>query len=239
MARVLLVEDDPTLSSRLVQWLERERFEVQHTASGDEALGLLKTYSFDLIILDWILSGISGVEVCRSYRACGGRSSVLMLTRKSDIQDKEEGLDAGADDYLPKPFHPREFSARVRALLRRQPGYAAEILKVGDLVLDKAAHKVTLKGESIKLFPQEFALLEFFMKHPNQIFSNQALLERVWPIDSDATTDAVRTCLKSLRKKIDKTGDKNIDGEIPGNSHKESQYIQNIHGVGYLFKSLD
>lgn len=225
MSRILLVEDDSVLSSRLAQWLEHERHAVQTSHNGDDAVSLLKLYQYDLIILDWEMPGRSGVEVCRAYRRMGGKTSVLMLTRKADISAKEEGLDAGADDYLPKPFHPREFSARVRALLRRQPEYSGNELRAGDIVLNKTAHKVSLRGQEIKVLPTEFALLEFLLKHPNQVFSKESLLELVWSNQSDASTEAVKTCIKSLRKKID------LDSN--------SSLIKSIRGVGYVFESKD
>jgi len=225
MAKILIVEDDSDLASRLSQWLVHERHSVEVTASGQDALNFLKTYTFDLIILDWILPEVSGVEICKNFRASGGKSPVLMLTRKGDVVDKETGLDAGADDYLSKPFHPRELSARVKALLRRQPQYSPEMLIAGEITLNRTSHVVTSGGEQVKLLPLEFSLLEFLLRHPKQVFSKDALLERVWPAQSEASLEAVRTCIKSLRKKID--------------SRTAHPLIRNIHGVGYMLDPPD
>jgi len=220
MAKLLIVEDDPDFASRLQQWLTHERHTVEVTGNGADAMSFLKTYEYDLIILDWILPEMSGVEICRKFRNLGGKTPVLMLTRKGDIADKEEGLDSGADDYLPKPFHPRELSARVRALLRRQPQLTTDVLMAGNLVLDRTTFSVIKGGEHVKLMPLEFSLLEFLLRHPGQVFSKEALLERVWPPQSDASAEAVRTCMKSLRKKIDDSS--------------EATLIRNVHGVGYV-----
>jgi two-component system, OmpR family, phosphate regulon response regulator PhoB len=142
-----------------------------------------------------------------------------MLTGKDTIDDKEQGLDSGADDYLTKPFHLKELSARVRALLRRSASISGNVLEVRDLVLDPTAHKLTRNGAEIQLHPKEFALLEHLMRHPNQVFSAQNLLDRVWTSESNVGPETVRTCVKRLRQKID------IDGQ--------ESMLENIYGVGY------
>src|SRR5579862_8845637 len=135
MAKILLVEDDLDLISRITKWLSLERHSVEAASNGQEALDLLRDVKYDLIILDWHLPGLSGIEVCKYYRSAGGKAPVLMLTGKTDIADKEAGLDAGADDYLTKPFNPRELSARLRALARRPAETLDDKLTAGDLVL--------------------------------------------------------------------------------------------------------
>jgi len=218
MGRILIVEDDDDIATSLESWLSFERHHVEKVGDGREALGYLKGAPYDLVVLDIELPGLSGFEVCRQYRSTGGKAPVLMLTGRSDITDKTTGFDAGADDYLTKPFHPQEFSARVRALLRRPAEFSGNVLRAANLVLDPGQYRVQKDGREIELLPMEFALLEFFMRHPNQVFPPEALLDRVWPPNSDSSIDAVRTVIKTLRKKID-------DGE--------TSLIKNVHGVGY------
>jgi DNA-binding response OmpR family regulator len=146
-----------------------------------------------------------------------------MLTGKNAISEKEAGLDSGADDYLTKPFNMKELSARLRALLRRPAGVVENVLKVRDIEMDPARYLVTKAGTEIQLLPKEFSLLEFFMRHPNQVFSSDALIQRVWHSDSDATGDAIRTCLKRLRKKL-------------GDNDEKEPIIQTVHGVGYRMR---
>jgi DNA-binding response OmpR family regulator len=146
-----------------------------------------------------------------------------MLTGRGSISDKEAGLDSGADDYLTKPFNMKELSARIRAMLRRSTSQPSNVLTTGDLVVDPGKYKVLRKGVEIQLLPREFALLEFFMRHPDEVFSAEALLQRVWHSESEATSDALRTCIKRLRQKID-------------NSDEDS-VIQTIPRVGYRLKA--
>jgi len=221
MPKVLLVEDDRNLSSTIESWLKMESYLVEVAEAGDDALDFLKAYAYDLVILDIELPRLTGIEVCKRFRASGGTTPVLMLTNKSTITDKETGFDVGADDYLTKPFHLKELSARLRALLRRPQNLTSDVLKAGVLELDRARHILTLSGEEVHLPRMEFALLEFFMRHPNTVFSPDAILERVWTSESERTSESLRTCIKKLRSKIDKDG--------------AADYIKNIHGVGYKF----
>ena len=219
MAKILLVEDDQDLVLRITKWLALERYSVEAVLNGRDALELLRNNRYDFIILDWQMPELSGIEVCRYFRANGGITPVLMLTGKSDIADKEAGLDAGADDYLTKPFHPRELCARLRALARRPAQCLDDELKVGDLILDLYKFQLRRNGVEIDLLPLEFALLEFLMRNPGRVFDSNVLLERVWPVNSEASPEAVRTCIKTLRKKIDPDG--------------KSSIIKTVHGVGY------
>ncbi len=219
MAKILIVEDDLGLSKMIRDWLVFEKHQVEEVADGTEALERLRFYEFDLVILDWMLPGVSGVQILREFRNNRGSTPVLMLTGKDAIVDKETGLDAGADDYLTKPFHMKELSARTRALLRRPRDIVTDTIKVGDLVLDRGKHKILKNNVEVKLLPKEFALVDFFMRHPNQVFSVDALLNRVWESESDATADAVTTCIKRIRKKLDSEGKPSI--------------IRTVHGVGY------
>jgi len=219
MSKVLLVEDDLDLVSRISKWLTLERYSVETVANGQDALDLLRDVKYDFIILDWHLPGLTGIEVCKYFRSSGGTTPILMLTGKSDIADKETGLDAGADDYLTKPFHPRELSARLRALGRRPTECLDDQLRAGDLILQVHKYRLIKNGQEVELLPLEFSLLEFFMRHPGRVFGADALLERVWPVNSEASPEAVRTCIKTLRKKIDTEG--------------ETSLIKTVHGVGY------
>jgi two-component system OmpR family response regulator len=213
MAKILLVEDDDSLAFLLKMQLEQSRHLVDVARKGLDALSQLRgNMSYELVILDWMLPDIAGVEVCKQFRSSGGRVPVLMLTAKGTVEDKATGLNAGADDYLVKPFHPTELDARVNALLRRPATYAGKKLLVRDIELDTSAGTVNRAGTEIELTAKEFSLLELLMRYPNQSFSLEAILDRVWDSDSAASIDTVRTHMKTLRKKI---GDNNeTDGII-------------------------
>lgn len=225
MAKILIVEDDLGLSKMIRDWLVFEKHSVEEVADGDEALEKLRFYEYDLVILDWMLPGLSGVQVLREFRNARGSTPVLILTGKDTIPDKETGLDAGADDYLTKPFHMKELSARMRALLRRPRDIVTDAIKVGNLYLDRGKHKILKNNVEVKLLPKEFALIDFLMRHPNQVFSVDALLNRVWESESDATADAVTTCIKRIRKKLDTEGNPSI--------------IRTVHGVGYRLDTTE
>ena len=223
MAKILVVEDNTELTQMIETLLEFEHHNVEILNDGEDASYTLKINQFDLVILDWELPGKAGIDICREYRSAGGSSPVLMLTGRREIDDKELGLDAGADDYLTKPFHPRELSARVRALLRRPKAPVSDVITFRDITITPGKHTATRGQDDLKLLPKEFSLLEFFFRHPDHVFSLEALLERVWESDSEATTEAVRSTLKRLRKKVD--GD---SGE---------PLFKTVHGVGFMLKS--
>lgn len=225
MSKILLVEDEDDLAVQISDWLAREHHTVEHVNNGGEAVDHLAVSKYDVIILDWLLPGLDGIEVCRKYRSMGGKTPILMLTAKSTIEEKETGLDSGADDYLAKPFHLKELSARVRALVRRSSGQSSTILEAGDIVLDPIARTVTKGGSAIHLERKEFNLLEFLMRNANKTFSAEALLDRVWESGSLASSDAIRTYIKSLRKKVDTPGGVSL--------------ITTVHGVGYKLELPD
>jgi DNA-binding response OmpR family regulator len=202
MAKILLVEDDEALSKRIKSWLEIEHHAVECAIRGHDALERLKFFQFDLIILDWQLPELDGIEILQAYRNSGGKSAVLMLTGRDDVKDRLTGLNCGADDYLTKPFHPEELSARVRALVRRASKVYDQVLQAGALELNASTHQVTIEGKEVKLQPKEFALLEFMLRNPKEIFSAEALLNRIWPSESEASPDTVRVCIAKLRSKI-------------------------------------
>lgn len=222
MARVLVVEDDADLAEGIEQRLTFEHYTVEVTGNGADALEMLKIYQYDLVVLDWNLPELTGVDICRRFRAQGGVTPILMLTGEADIAHKEAGLDSGADDYLTKPFEHRELLARVRALLRRPREFQGEKLTAGGIVMDLETRSVTKDGKEIHLKPLEFMLLEFFMRNPNRVFSQEALLERVWPPGTDASNENVRTYIKTLRKQIDRPQGESL--------------IRTIYGAGYKFE---
>lgn len=211
MAKILLVEDDSNLAFLVKMQLEQGRHMVDHVDAGIMALSQLKLSSYELVILDWMLPDISGVDVCRQYRGSGGRTPILMLTARGAIEDKAAGLNAGCDDYLVKPFHPVELNARVQALLRRPQSYAGKVLTVRDIELDTETSRVFRAGSEIDLTAKEFSLLELLMRYPNQSFTLETILNRVWQSDSAASVDTVRTHMKTLRRKL---GDSEENGLI-------------------------
>ena len=223
MAKILIVEDDEHLRSDVIDYLQFEKHTVDGVADGKEADDRLKFYQYDLVILDWELPGLHGIEICKRYRAAGGLTPVLMLTGKDAISDKEQGLDSGADDYLTKPFHIKELAARVRALLRRPNTMTGTVLRIKDLALDTNTKVLTKDSVEIQLSPKEYALMDFLMRHPDEVFSQEALLERVWSSESDASVFSVYTAVKTLRKKIAKDGEKSI--------------LATVHGLGYRLES--
>jgi DNA-binding response OmpR family regulator len=209
MAKILVVEDNLELAA-VVQDTFGSQHAVEMVHSGADAMDRLKFYTFDLIILDWGLPDIEGIEVCAWYRGQKGAAAVLMLTGKDQLNEKLTGLDSGADDYLTKPFNVSELQARVRALLRRPTQFTGDLVTVGPLVLDSKNMTVTREGKPIDLLPKEYALLAFLMKYPNEYFTAEALMERVWPSESDTSPDILRVYVTRLRKKIDRDGEESL-----------------------------
>lgn len=219
MAKILVVEDDLTICNIIDDWLTHQHHTVEITHNGLEADHYLKTYQYDVIVLDWGLPDLSGVDICKRYKTSGGRAPVLMLTGKRDIEDKEEGFNAGADDYLTKPFDVKELSARIRALLRRPTSVYDNVMSIRNISVDPNNHVCTKDGAPLKLTPKEFAVLEFFLRNPNKVFNADALLDHIWNSEAGSGPETVRTCIKRLRRQIDTEGNTSI--------------IENVHGVGY------
>jgi two-component system phosphate regulon response regulator PhoB len=210
-AKLLLVEDDPALAELLEFRFENEGYDVRTTADGDEALLLAAEDVPDLIILDWMVEGTSGIEVCRRLRRHKSTSHVpiIMLTARENEDDRIRGLETGADDYLTKPFSPRELLARVAAVMRRiRPALAGESIEVGDIHLDSVGHKVVRRGKTLQLGPTEYRLLKFFMEGPGRVFSRGQLLDGVWGTGSDIELRTVDVHIRRLRKAIEVDGAK-------------------------------
>lgn len=220
MAKILVAEDDQDMKDRLVDLLRKEKYEVDAAETGNEALDLLLNYSYDAAILDWELPGIAGIEICRLYRAKDGSAPVLFLTGKTDSKSRVTGLDSGADDYLCKPFDKSEFLARVRALLRRSGATKTKtVLCLGDIAYDPSSKVLQFEGKSVRASKRETQLVEFFLRHPNQVFSIEALIERVWSSNSEVSPETVRPHIKRLRDKLT-------------SANGESQLVT-VHGSGY------
>lgn len=205
-AKLLLVEDDPALSHLLEYRFTSEGYNVRTTGDGDEAIVLAGEDVPDLVILDWMIDGTSGIEVCRRLRRDKATAHVpiIMLTARENEDDRIRGLETGADDYMTKPFSPRELLARVAAVMRRiRPALAGEMLSVGDLQLDPVAHKVQRAGTTVQLGPTEYRLLKFFMESPGRVFSRGQLLDGVWGMQSDIELRTVDVHIRRLRKAIE------------------------------------
>jgi two-component system phosphate regulon response regulator PhoB len=203
--RLLLIEDDRALADLLIWHLDREGYDIVRTADGDEALLLAQERTPDLVILDWMIEGISGIEVCRRLRrrASTARVPIIMLTARGEERDRSRGLQTGADDYVTKPFSPRELLARVGAVLRRtRPALAGEQLVYADLQMDVGAHRVRRGGKPVQLGPTEYRLLRHFMENPGRVFSRERLLDAVWSHDEEIDTRTVDVHVRRLRKAL-------------------------------------
>jgi DNA-binding response OmpR family regulator len=223
MSKILIVDDDRLIGNTLQAFLGNQNYAVEVLEAGEDALQLLNNFDFDLIILDWSLPGISGEPVCLEYRKRGGQAPIIFLTGRNDISFLERGLSAGADDYLTKPFDIRELAARLQSLLRRGRGTFSADLRVHNLVLKSEINTLLVGDEKVSLRPKETALLEYFLRNPNRIFSAQQVLDAVWTSDSSATPNTVRTWMGLLRHKLAPLGHKNL--------------IRTVAGAGYVLDS--
>lgn len=208
-AKMLLVEDDAALAELLVWHFSRENFDVRQTSDGEEALLLAQESPPDLVLLDWMIEGLSGIEVCRRLRRMPATQNVpiIMLTARGEEEDRVRGLETGADDYVTKPFSPRELVARVGAVLRRvRPALAGEQLTYADLEMDTVGHKVRRGGQIVPLGPTEFRLLRHFLEHPGWVFSRERLLDSVWGHDADIEPRTVDVHIRRLRQAINAGG---------------------------------
>lgn len=217
--RVLVVEDDLRIQEFIRKGLEEEGHAVDVAHDGDEALDWPAVVDFDAIVLDIMLPGRDGLEVCRTLRTRGVRTPILMLTARDTIDDRVAGLDSGADDYLVKPFAFAELLARLRALMRREPVLLGTTLEVADLTLDTVTRQVSRAGRPVTLTNKEYALLEYLMRHPNQVLTRTMIAEHVWNFDFDTGTNVIDVHIRYLRRKIDDQYDLKL--------------IQTVRGAGY------
>jgi len=220
--RVLLVEDDVKLTGALQRGLQREGYAVDVATTGDEALVQAGVYDYDAVVLDVMLPGLDGFAVCDAMRRQERWMPVLMLTARDGVSDRIKGLDAGADDYLVKPFDFGELLARLRALVRRGPSERPPVLKVGDLRIDPAAHLVTRDDRQVELTAREFAVLEFLATNAGKVVSRTALLEHVWDENYYGSTNVVDVYVGYLRKKLERPFDRRL--------------IRTVRGVGFLLE---
>jgi two-component system OmpR family response regulator len=221
--RVLVVEDTPKMASLLRRGLTEAGYAVDVVGTGVDAVWLATEQSFDAIVLDVVLPDIDGFEVCRRLRRANRWAPLLMLTARDDVSDRVRGLDAGADDYLTKPFAFEELFARVRSLVRRGPHERSPVLEVGDLALDPAEHTVRRGDKAVELTPKEFALLQYFMQHPREALTRPQLLEHVWDFAFDGDPNIVDVYIGYLREKIDRP-------------FKRAS-LETVRGVGYRLRN--
>ncbi len=227
LAKILVIEDDLVLADSLSDWLENNGHQSEVCHDGTDGLLFLQQRGFDLAIVDWQLPGLSGPSICKHYRQSGGKTPILMLTEKSSIDEKEEGLDSGADDYLSKPFEVRELAARVRALLRRSAGLFESNQTIGKIKLDTALCRVTISDKEIQLVPREFKLFEFLLRHPQAYFTADKLIDHVWESSIDVGQQALRVCINRIRTKLDDPSRPSVIENSKGWGYKISDWYLN------------
>jgi DNA-binding response OmpR family regulator len=221
--RVLVIEDEQKMADLIKRGLEEEGMEVETVYDGDVGLEAGKSANLDLIILDLGLPGRNGLDIARAWREDGIKTPILILTAQDSTEAKVKGLDTGADDYITKPFAFAELLARIRALQRRTATEDTTNLRLGDLILNLINRKATRAGNEVQLTNKEFALLEFFMRHPDEILSREVLSEKVWEETFDTLTNVIDVYINYLRNKIDR--------------HYEPKLIHTVRGVGYMLKT--
>jgi two-component system, OmpR family, response regulator MprA len=221
--RVLIIEDDEGILKMLRRSLVYEGYQVDTAIEGQSGLNLARDQHPDLIVLDWMLPGMDGLEVCRRLRS-GGNIPILMLTAKDTIQDRVQGLDAGADDYLVKPFELDELLARIRALLRRTQPERSQVLQFADLTLDTGTRQAYRKGRVISLTAKEYDLLELFLRHPRQVLTREMIFDRVWGYDFGGESNVLDVYIRYLRQKLEEEG--------------EERLLHTVRGVGYVLREM-
>lgn len=222
--RVLIVEDEPRLNDIMKRGLSEEGYVVDAAFDGKEGAHLAGSIRYDVIVLDIMLPKKDGITVCRELRAAQVQTPIMMLTAKDTVEDKVAGLDAGADDYMVKPFAFNELSARLRALVRRKGAIAQPLLEVGSLVMDTVTREVRCGECLLELTNKEYTILEYFMENPNQVITRMVLEERAWNYESDTASNIIDVYIRRIRKKIQGAG-----GDDP---------IQTIRGAGYRLLSI-
>lgn len=223
-AKILIIEDDEAIASFLQRGLSYEGYQVEIARDGQSGLISVKKESPDLVILDWMLPGLDGLEVCRRIRQ-GGGVPILMLTAKDTVTDRVQGLDAGADDYMVKPFNLDEFMARVRALLRRTQISIPDVYEFDDLTLDTGTRQATRKNRVIDLTAKEYELLELFLRHPRQVLTRDMIYENIWGYDFGGESNIIEVYVRYLRQKLEQDGGDRL--------------IYTIRGMGYALREKE
>lgn len=219
--RILIIEDDQAILKLLQRGLAYEGYTVDTSMDGRTGLILARDHTPDLVILDWMLPGMDGLDVCHRLRT-GGSIPILMLTAKDTVQDRVQGLDAGADDYMVKPFNLDELLARVRALLRRTQPERIPVLKFADLTLDTGSRQASRADRVVSLTAKEYELLELFMRHPKQVMTREVIFDRVWGYDFGGESNVLEVYIRYLRQKLE--------------ADSESRLIHTVRGVGYVLR---
>ncbi|GAP07854.1 two component transcriptional regulator, winged helix family [Anaerolinea thermolimosa] len=219
--RILIIEDDEGIVRVLKRALTYEGYQVDTALDGENGLHLARDHRPDLVILDLMLPGMDGIEVCQRLRS-GGNLPILMLTAKDAVQDRVQGLDAGADDYMTKPFELDELLARIRALLRRTQLERAPVLSFADLTLDTSTRQASRKGRLISLTAKEYDLLELFLRHPRQVLTREMIFDRIWGYDFGGESNVLDVYIRYLRQKLESGG--------------EPRLIHTVRGVGYVLR---
>ena len=221
-AHILVVEDEAKLAQFIKMELEFEDYQVTHAADGFAGLSAAREIQPDLILLDWMLPGISGPEICRRLRQTGDKVPIIILTAKDEVSDRVTGLDAGADDYVVKPFSIEELLARVRASLRREKEEETDLIQFSNLTLNRSTREVFRDRRSIELTAKEFDLLEYLLSHPRQVLTREQILERVWGYDFMGDSNIIEVYIRYLRLKLEE--------------QQEQRLIQTVRGVGYVLR---
>ena len=222
--RVLIAEDEVSTVKALKVLLEKSKFSVDIVHNGLDAWSYIEAGSYEVIVLDIMMPGMNGIEVLTKMRKAGNKTPVMMLTAKAEVEDRVAGLEAGADDYLPKPFATTEFIARVKALGRRSEAYSEAEQKVGNLTLDANRYEMRAGKNSVKLTNKEYQLMELFVLHPGYVFSTEHLMDKIWGLDSESEIDVVWTHIGFVRKKL-----RSIDANVE---------IKTVRGAGYSLEVL-
>ncbi len=221
--KILLAEDDLKLGKLIIRMMKKEMHSVDWVTDGEEACNYANSTTYDVVIFDWMLPVMSGIDASRKLRKSGYEGAILMLTARDTLEDRVAGLDAGVDDYLVKPFEFKELFARIRALSRRKfVPIEEEVMNISDMVIDLRNHRVNCGDQELSLTPKEFQLLELLARNRNQILPKEMIIERVWGFDREASSNTLEACMKLLRKKIDPLGEK--------------KYIRTVRGVGYVIE---
>lgn len=220
--KILLVEDDDRIAKPIAEDLKHQHYIVDVVRDGQEGWEYAQVVEYDIILLDLMLPQLDGISLCKRLRRNNYSGFILMITARDTTTDKVIGLDAGADDYLVKPFELEELSARIRAVSRRSPEIRPAILSYGELQLDPSNHQVTCGGKPLALTPKEYTLLKFFLSNPNKVLTRGGLLDKLWELDKSSGEETVKTHLTNLRRKLKGAG-------------IEEDLIETVYGVGYRF----